>query len=191
MTQYFVDLGFDWNANQMLDMNGNPLTQNGQPLYELQWGLVNMTGNTSMASMDDFQNGDTVLFNIYDVTAQDGQRSGNSGASPQLPNPWMHCNAGDEGTPAGCGFTNISTLNSGGSVGSQESGASTYFGSPSGAVWPIMVSTNPALANVAYPSNFTGDATYQLTWQITVNNGNASKTYIVDPEMIVKPTGGG
>jgi hypothetical protein len=190
MTTYFVDLGFDWNAEQMVDMNGTPLTDaNENPLYELQWGMVDMTGSTSMTSMENFVGGDLVLFNIYDLSIVNGSR-GTSGATPQVSNPWMQCVAGDTNTPPGCGFQNVATLNQG-QVGQLENGTSTYFGAPAGPVWPINLqgNTGPAQGVVISNTGANGDASYQLTWMITVQLNGASKTYVVDPEMIVKPNG--
>jgi hypothetical protein len=189
MTAYFVDLGFDWNATQLTDIHGNPLfsqsTNPPTPLFELQWGLVNMTGATSMASMN-FQNGDTVQFNIYDVTQLNGSRATASGAIPNVSNPWMTCVKGDTNTTAACGFQDLTGMNAAAVSTSAANGTSTYFGPPAGPVWPINT-----VGQVVYPAGMTTDASFRLTWAVFASLGGNQKLYVVDPEMIVKPTGGG
>lgn len=160
MTQWKVELGFDFDAESV-----------ATPFY-LQFGVLN---GTTVATLNDVADGDTVRFFIFDVTGIESASPQSSGATPSLVAPWIVSEAADSDTSASSPFSNMSSLQSAGlqSLGSTQS---TIFNGHSLPAW--QVTTDGTVGNTGC---------FLLSMTITAALSGATKAYSVDPEMIVKP----
>lgn len=187
MSTYFIDLGFNWNARSAgTDANGT--------YYLLQWGIVLINPQAQFGTMTNLSNGDTFMFNIYDLTQLDSNQESPAGTVPTIDGTWLNCASASTTTPVGSGVSTSSSI-ADAQIGPQESGNSFIFaGANPGPVWPIVNqgSGTPFVATVQRPTPDTtpGNLNYFFGWQITVTSpGQTSMRFRVDPEMIVKPGG--
>lgn len=193
MTAYMIDLGFDWNAMP------NGVDDEGNDLYFLNWGVVNM-GNATTApapsTLAQFNAGDTLGFTIYDITSHSGGSSP-AGTGPQLADPWLICEVGDTNTPAGTvPFSNYPALTSATNVVSNGLWLSSIFGQPASPAWTVSdQNSQPLLGQIQIPTGSAGPVTFLIKFGIEVvppaSSGLVSKTFRVDPEMIVTQGSGG
>ncbi|HET8774448.1 MAG TPA: hypothetical protein VFP80_11670 [Thermoanaerobaculia bacterium] len=177
---YAVDLGFDWNA-QGANSDGSAY---------LQWGIVNTSPQNVLSTLNNLNGGDTIIFNIFDLTQYVNPNANASGGTPSLNDNWMTWSVADgSGTSP---FTQT-TATFGFSVGQQTTGASTVFsGSSNLPGWSVLqpggVFTELFTATVA---SVTAPVSFSLTWQldvtVTTPAGQTTKTFKADPDMIVRP----
>ena len=180
MADYHLNFGYDYSA--------------ASPSTSLQWGVVsvsNFTGTNS--SLAFFQPADTLEIFLYDLTSftNPGYTLPNNATATSPINPtgsWMTFTNANAATPA----------------------SSSPFTIPTGLVWQPLGKGNPAptwpAAVLTYPCwTLAGFSVSMSTvsviqsWLMTVSinvqlvNGNqpisnTTKTFSVDPEMIVRPT---
>jgi hypothetical protein len=186
MADWHIDMGFDRDAEV------NPGTSN----YPLVWGAVAVSGPSSgsVSSMTFFNNNDTVEFFIYDISnLTDGSGQATTPA-PTITSSWLSSVPADTNTPDGTkGFTAASLT---AAQNAQVNALNTMSGSSIFAngqmqfpVWNIANPDGTPLSltvnnpNVSSTNPSPNPASFGLTFSFTVG----TKTYVVDPEMIVRP----
>jgi hypothetical protein len=193
MADWHIDLGFDWDATK----------QNSDGTSYLQYGIVSVPSGTTglgpVGTWTDIRAGDTIEFYVYDVSALSDGTPSPTGTVPTIVGTWLQCAAADENTAsAPWAFTEGPTAaNQGVSLSAATAGPSSIFGSgPTGGgfpVWTIQDSTNSLLSLTVTGPTATPQS-YLLTLQLVVNSpsapsGPTTKTFEVDPEMIVQSGG--
>lgn len=188
MTDWSIDIGFDKNALLSPDESGNDVAY-------LQWGAVNLdTG--AQADLNSVQPGDTIQFNLYDVSAlNDGTYQGNG--TPYLTAPgnwngtwqWITVEPADSnttGNPFGEGV--LATLQgSTASLQSRGTGTSSVFEGSSYPKWQVVTGTPGTLAKPQVAVDQRASFLYSL--RLWVQWSDKTVLYEVDPEMIVVPGG--
>jgi hypothetical protein len=187
MTDWSIDMGFDKNALLSPDESGNDVAY-------LQWGAVNL-GTNAPADLNSVRPGDTIQFNLYDVTAlNDGTYQGGS-ATPSLAAPenwkgtwqWITVGPADSNTCGNpFGDDVLATLQgSTTSLHSAGTGPSAVFPGSSYPKWQVV--TGDALARPRVTVDQRADYLYSL--RLWVQWSDKTVQYEVDPEMIVVPGG--
>lgn len=181
---WHIDLGFDWDAE--------PITSRGST-YPLQWGVVFMNPSTTpatpqVASMAQIGDGDSIYFYIYDVSAMSGESSP-SGTAPSISSGWLSSNPGDSNVPSGTWpFTDtLATVNTCTISSSPVTSPSSIFTGGNWPSWQVLLNSSPFGATTTNASDPAVPYTFALTFTITAGNSSSSKTFLVDPEMIVEP----
>ena len=164
MADYHLDMAFDWDSEP----------KGGYAGY-LQLGLVSVTGSQGAdASLADLGKGDTVEFYLYDISEAADTRTA------ALPQNWITFSAADEGTPQSSPFS--AGAFQGATIQSGGTGSSTAFPGTH-PMWNVMGNGNRQLS-----VPIVNDGRFFFTVQLSITNSSGvTKTFGVDPEMIVKP----
>ncbi len=180
MTTFVVDLGFDWFAEP------NDPTSPSQ--FELQWGVTIFPPSPAVPAAPNFQGGDTIAFNLFDITPVDSGQASPSGLTVQLGSPWLVAVPGDQIMAGTDMFNQASeTAITNATIGTQTANrTSVIFGNtPTLNRWSVMSGGSPLSATVA---TVTGNPVcFLLTWTFLISANGIDKTFTVDPEMIVNP----
>jgi hypothetical protein len=173
MTAYNLEMGFDWDS---LKKPGNAWDG------FLQIGLAKVTGQSGQpASFADIDDGDTLNFYLFDLS----EAPNNDTKSPSLASDgsWLTFQAADALTSVSAPVAGSPTT--GATIGTAGTGQSTTFSrSPQNTYpqWPVNNSAgSPLSLSVLNSGNFF----FTLAISVT-NSQGVTKTFGVDPEMIVK-----
>lgn len=164
MADYHLDMAFDWDSEAKGGYDGF-----------LQTGLVlDSAGAGSNASLAQLSKNDTIEFYLYDVSESADTRT----VALPATGSWISFSNADANTnkqsPTN---TNLASP----VVASGGNGTSTVFGGPY-PCWALNASANQALS-----MRINNDGRYFFTVQFSITNSQGvTKTFGVDPEMIVK-----
>ncbi len=174
MTDFHLDMAFDWDS---LAKEGNA--------YDgfLQIGLVKVTGNTGQpASFADIDDDDTLEFYLYDIS----EAPNNDVKTPSIASDgsWLTFSAADSSTQVGSPAAGNPTV--GAVFGPRGSGTSSTFSRSPRDVYPEWQIMNGAGSPLSLTLLNSGNFFFTLDLSVT-NSQGVTKTFGVDPEMIVKP----